>query len=101
MRLEQKDKIIPHTINADFNSIKVRLEHGILALSQQISNNFNSIKVRLEPSSSEPFYVQYGNFNSIKVRLEPLKLTIAKAIALFQFHKGAIRTCTVLFCSCI
>ncbi len=26
VRLEQKDKIIPHTINADFNSIKVRLE---------------------------------------------------------------------------
>ena len=59
-------------------------------------DNFNSIKVRLEPcviSISAPEYNHH--FNSIKVRLERegvLKLATTEA-NLFQFHKGAIRTC--------
>ena len=37
---------------------------------------------------------RYGNFNSIKVRLErPYRRRRSLRYNIFQFHKGAIRTC--------
>ena len=60
------DVVISH-----FNSIKVRLELSILAISLQHHMNFNSIKVRLELIS---------------------RLSISNSLLLFQFHKGTIRT---------
>ena len=39
-----------------------------------------------------------GSFNSIKVRLELYRKLLAWGVAMFQFHKGAIRT-GMLLCS--
>ena len=36
----------------------------------------------------------YMNFNSIKVRLKPYPIHQPSRIALFQFHKGTIKTLT-------
>ena len=55
----------------NFNSIKVRLEHGLQNLNIIFISHFNSIKVRLELKSS--FGTMQGSTT-------------------FQFHKGTIRT---------
>ena len=55
--------------------------------------NFNSIKVRLEQLPANPPSAPPNNFNSIKVRLEPHCPKDYSLLPLFQFHKGAIRTC--------
>ena len=113
MRLEPLLLGSPKAGAMDFNSIKVRLERytdvlstrlhkfqfhkgairtTFTALYQQHPSDFNSIKVRLElgaRSANPPFA---RNFNSIKVRLEPILDNANYGAALFQFHKGAIRT---------
>ena len=54
--------------------------------------NFNSIKVRLERAGFLERVYQDAYFNSIKVRLEQLHQRQPYNKALFQFHKGTIRT---------
>ena len=54
--------------------------------------HFNSIKVRLEQGGSQRRAGRQPYFNSIKVRLEPRKNMAIRTCALFQFHKGTIRT---------
>ena len=103
--------VLPECRN--FNSIKVRLEHGWLqhritfkllfqfhkgairtsfpSLPFAILGYFNSIKVRLEHVANVPIRVR-PNFNSIKVRLEPPQRKEMSQLKKFQFHKGAIRT---------
>ena len=53
---------------------------------------FNSIKVRLELPNTYHKVLDISDFNSIKVRLELPVITIFVPFALFQFHKGTIRT---------
>ena len=55
--------------------------------------DFNSIKVRLEQGCSPSVECFLDNFNSIKVRLELAASVFHLNYKLFQFHKGAIRTC--------
>ena len=99
-------------MQANFNSIKVQLEHHYLArcsmmllfqfhkgtirtMLSQSQNlrviNFNSIKVQLEPFII-CLLVIFLYFNSIKVQLEHLIRFKQAAAATFQFHKGTIRT---------
>ena len=81
----------------DFNSIKVRLERLNIRFCLSPKWNFNSIKVRLEPFFAERVFDSVVYFNSIKVRLEQSSLRDATlVVALFQFHKGTIRT----LCGC-
>ena len=55
--------------------------------------NFNSIKVRLELFGANNDLQALFDFNSIKVRSERYEEAgINPYFALFQFHKGAIRT---------
>ena len=54
--------------------------------------NFNSIKVQLERSPCSSEKVKFLDFNSIKVQLEPGFSFVSGLFALFQFHKGTIRT---------
>ena len=54
--------------------------------------NFNSIKVRIERSFHFASCHPKGNFNSIKVRLEQTGEGVAGEKHVFQFHKGTIRT---------
>ena len=53
---------------------------------------FNSIKVQLELQGLKYDNESKRNFNSIKVQLELMVILILRLIALFQFHKGTIRT---------
>ena len=77
---------------ANFNSIKVRLEHNISGIPQSKLSDFNSIKVRLELFGELTAPCADLHFNSIKVRLEQPKHRIVNKLPVFQFHKGAIRT---------
>ena len=54
--------------------------------------DFNSIKVRLEPLVLFLQIPSYLDFNSIKVRLELTAELTAFEFIEFQFHKGTIRT---------
>ena len=64
---------------------------------QVLIRNFNSIKVQLEPSEPAEPRQQVPYFNSIKVQLERASHGIArKCVSTFQFHKGTIRTGSVL-----
>ena len=54
--------------------------------------DFNSIKVRLEHAVGFAFLPCIINFNSIKVRLEQQARAVDVVMLIFQFHKGAIRT---------
>ena len=96
------------------NSIKVRLEHSTDCAHHKRQANFNSIKVRLElagiggnllPASKFQFHKGtirtnnllkskklHVNFNSIKVRLEHPDPDPENQAMIFQFHKGTIRT---------
>ena len=62
-----------------------------MALKVTISD-FNSIKVRLEHGLPYEKAAKALNFNSIKVRLELADEILQLCCCLFQFHKGAIRT---------
>ena len=93
MRLERRNPRPADHLNVYFNSIKVRLELGVAVLLFSTIGDFNSIKVRLEQGYAENGEEAYKNFNSIKVRLEPPFIPIAFYLRVFQFHKGAIRTC--------
>ena len=79
----------------NFNSIKVRLEPGIVSQRDHHLFYFNSIKVRLERIRPTIHQRREGHFNSIKVRLELSSLFAFLLFRLFQFHKGAIRTCSL------
>ena len=59
----------------------------------RILHYFNSIKVRLKLTYPTNGQYQNTNFNSIKVRLKPAAGLSAAGSALFQFHKGTIKTC--------
>ena len=48
--------------------------------------------MRLEPPSRVRLFSLLPDFNSIKVRLEHIIGYLARALQVFQFHKGAIRT---------
>ena len=90
VRLEQLMVVMRYLQNSNFNSIKVRLELKLTVFSMLLSN-FNSIKVRLEhPTSILLICTPY--FNSIKVRLEQEWAHGVSSASAFQFHKGAIRT---------
>ena len=106
---------LPGTTQVHFNSIKVRLElqlnfffsypfpqfqfhkgtiRTICAMRLEILVvNFNSIKVRLEHLIHILWWMVVVHFNSIKVRLELIYALGLIGSALFQFHKGTIRTC--------
>ena len=76
-----------------FHKGAIRTEEPILDSYKDVY--FNSIKVRLELQflwCVSPNTI--ANFNSIKVRLERIIVPSGKYISIFQFHKGAIRTCT-------
>ena len=113
VRLEHSTDCAHHKRQANFNSIKVRLELLSLMLSPQCrafqfhkgtirttnfcvynnkQENFNSIKVRLEHSSPQLQHPRSVNFNSIKVRLERSGHHACIPTPPFQFHKGTIRT---------
>ena len=62
--------------------------------------HFNSIKVRLELKDLMKEEEEDNNFNSIKVRLERRVNLGTHKTALFQFHKGTIRTKTLPRPSC-
>ena len=75
-----------------FNSIKVQLELNTASSQNLVNACFNSIKVQLELTSFVTSFSNRPRFNSIKVQLE-LELEIDQpGVAMFQFHKGAIRT---------
>ena len=118
VRLEQKIEGILKGDLPYFNSIKVRLEpnssaviwrrfrfqfhKGTIRTSRvrrrcASFRDFNSIKVRLEQVGNialNPFPLY---FNSIKVRLEHSAVSQRQRLEqAFQFHKGTIRTATVL-----
>ena len=54
--------------------------------------NFNSIKVQLELAYQCKTCQKWHDFNSIKVQLEPISSFRRLISAVFQFHKGTIRT---------
>ena len=92
MRLELRKKKADATMVLYFNSIKVRLELGILNENRQVTVfQFHKGAIR----TMLGFYLIGTNlyFNSIKVRLE-LKKEFPNEVCsvTFQFHKGAIRT---------
>ena len=60
---------------------------------------FNSIKVRLELKFLSPLSRLRISFNSIKVRLEQTATDATDATIAFQFHKGAIRTAYISYCT--
>ena len=62
----------------------------------RILHYFNSIKVRLKLTYPTNGQYQNTNFNSIKVRLKPAAGLSAAGSALFQFHKGTIKTLKLL-----
>ena len=83
----------PHaSVNPDFNSIKVRLEHTqVLNMTSSASFQFHKGAIRTGVVYIDSLTAD--NFNSIKVRLELLGADIyTTSKLLFQFHKGAIRT---------
>ena len=55
---------------------------------------FNSIKVRLIHIGKMPTKQASRSFNSIKVRLIQTLGALQSMLNRFQFHKGAINTCT-------
>ena len=75
-----------------FNSIKVQLEPDNPAVGDTIVLNFNSIKVQLERRCRFSKLSLGHHFNSIKVQLERNAISSRTIPALFQFHKGTIRT---------
>ena len=90
--------LVKYNYQYNFNSIKVRLERSEGGGKRQSDRNFNSIKVRLEQHTAHPQYFSIIYFNSIKVRLELNMSCRCYLQHLFQFHKGAIRTQSGLFC---
>ena len=57
--------------------------------------DFNSIKVRLKQEPCGFIIYHPDNFNSIKVRLKRYNRRGVLSHALFQFHKGTIKTARV------
>ena len=104
---------IGHLRYGDFNSIKVRLEHGSgswVMISARFQFHKGAIRTR-DPDCvrAKPHQFQFHkgairtlllrngrrlhlDFNSIKVRLELQGRKLQFAHLQFQFHKGAIRT---------
>ena len=104
-----------------FNSIKVQLERVMSTTSWARNQfqfhkgtirtwilhrprldiaDFNSIKVRLELVGDTAFRSFISYFNSIKVRLEHNEEMADMHLCLiFQFHKGTIRTQTLMWFS--
>ena len=79
-------------VEADFNSIKVRLKLQTNDSQHSTHADFNSIKVRLKPNLLHIVLLVMNNFNSIKVRLKLTFDTREHGIIIFQFHKGTIKT---------
>ena len=60
-------------------------------------SHFNSIKVQLKHDYQNPDNEEEDNFNSIKVQLKQQILNSIKSGRMtFQFHKGTIKTTTLV-----
>ena len=83
----------------DFNSIKVRLKLSCERKQPFVESDFNSIKVRLKlpfRRTDERFAVFQFHKGTIKTKKA---VAVSKRI-LFQFHKGTIKTTELLALSC-
>ena len=78
---------------ANFNSIKVRLEHEFVVTPEKYETYFNSIKVRLEPCNLIEICIGFTGFQFHKGAIRTYTAyRLNSPRKRFQFHKGAIRT---------